>query len=201
MWLYCTGFEKSRCHYVWSWKVSRWEYGLLPCWAGQGTTYMYTQCTYDACMYAHWKLTVCTCTWIMWCGWSYHVICQVTEQIEGEARRYYEHAITLRNTLKFLRHNPSLVGDGSGGSGLGVDLLRLESMASLDPGTLRRVLQKNYRYVWYAVTGITPAWVLITISTTSFHHGYGGQCSVCQCAVYQPAMPSRSCDNLVTMLP
>ena len=73
--------------------------------------------------------------------------CQVTEQIEGEARRYYEHAITLRNTLKFLRHNPSLIGAvNSGGSGLGVDLLRLESMASLDPGTLRRVLQKNYRW-------------------------------------------------------
>lgn len=71
----------------------------------------------------------------------------MTEQIEGEARRYYEHAITLRNTLKFLRHNPSLIGDvNSGGSGLGVDLLRLESMASLDPGTLRRVLQKNYRW-------------------------------------------------------
>ena len=72
----------------------------------------------------------------------------MTEQIEGEARRYYEHAITLRNTLKFLRHNPSLIGDvNSSGSGLGVDLLRLESMASLDPGTLRRVLQKNYRCV------------------------------------------------------
>ena len=71
----------------------------------------------------------------------------MTEQIEGEARRYYEHAITLRNTLKFLRHNPSLIGDvNSSGSGLGVDLLRLESMASLDPGTLRRVLQKNYRW-------------------------------------------------------
>lgn len=70
----------------------------------------------------------------------------MTEQIEGEARRYYEHAITLRNTLKFLRHNPSLIGNGTEGRGLGVDLLRLESMASLDPGTLRRVLQKNYRY-------------------------------------------------------
>ena len=71
----------------------------------------------------------------------------MTEQIEGEARRYYDHAITLRNTLKFLRHNPSLLDNGTGGSGLGIDLLRLESMASLDPGTLRRVLQKNYRYV------------------------------------------------------
>ena len=72
--------------------------------------------------------------------------CQVTEQIEGEARRYYDHAITLRNTLKFLRHNPSLLGNGTSGSGLGVDLLRLESMASLDPGTLQKSPPENYRY-------------------------------------------------------
>ena len=76
----------------------------------------------------------------------------MTEQVEGEARRYYEHAITLRNTLKFLRHNPSLIGNGMEGRGLGVDLLRLESMASLDPGTLRRVLQKNYRYIICSVS-------------------------------------------------
>ena len=84
----------------------------------------------------------------------------MTEQIEGEARRYYEHAITLRNTLKFLRHNPSLVGDvSSSGCGLGVDLLRLESMASLDPGTLRRVLQKNYRWVCRSQVGETGYWI------------------------------------------
>ena len=74
-------------------------------------------------------------------SWMY----QVMEQAEGEAKRYYEHAITLRNTLIFLRNNPSLFEESSG-CGLGVDLLRLESMASLDPATLGRVLQKNYRY-------------------------------------------------------
>lgn len=94
------------------------------------------------------------------CIWSHDelsVLCdyQVTEQIEGEARRYYEHAITLRNTLKFLRHNPLLVGNGTGGCGLGVDLLRLESMASLDPGTLRRILQKNYRYMYLYMQTLT----------------------------------------------
>ena len=74
------------------------------------------------------------------------------EQAEGEAKRYYEHAITLRSTLTFLRNNPSLFveegereGDGSNGVGLGVDLLRLESMASLDSATLGRVMQKNYK--------------------------------------------------------
>lgn len=73
---------------------------------------------------------------------------QVMEQAEGEAKRYYEHAITLRSTLTFLRNNPSLFGEESVGSGLGIDLLRLESMASLDPATLGRVLQKNYRQVY-----------------------------------------------------
>ena len=77
------------------------------------------------------------------------------EQAEGEAKRYYEHAITLRSTLTFLRNNPSLFSEdgegdvegagGIGGTGLGVDLLRLESMASLDSATQGRVMQKNYR--------------------------------------------------------
>lgn len=70
---------------------------------------------------------------------------QVSKQAEGEARRYYEHAITLRNTVLFLRNNPALHGGVAEGCGLKVDLLRLESMASLDSGTLNRILQKNYR--------------------------------------------------------
>jgi hypothetical protein len=74
------------------------------------------------------------------------ILSQVVEQAEGEAKRYYEHAITLRSTLVFLRNNPALFeGEESGGCGLGVDLLRLESMTSLDPATLNRVMQKNYR--------------------------------------------------------
>ena len=68
---------------------------------------------------------------------------QVMEQAEGEARRYFEHAVTLRNTIKFLRYNPGLVPGGDG-RGLGVDMLRCESMTSLDPATLARVLRKNY---------------------------------------------------------
>ena len=27
---------------------------------------------------------------------------------EGEAQRYFHHAVTLRHTIKFLRHNPQL---------------------------------------------------------------------------------------------
>ena len=63
--------------------------------------------------------------------------------MEGEARRYFEHALALRNTIKFLRHNPKLVLHGEAENGL--DLLRCESIASLDPATIARVLQKNYR--------------------------------------------------------
>ena len=71
---------------------------------------------------------------------------QVSEQAEGEARRYYEHAITLRDTVQFLRRNEKLF-PGDDGRGLGMDLLRCESMTSLDAATLTRVLQKNYRLV------------------------------------------------------
>jgi len=35
------------------------------------------------------------------------------------------------------------------GSGLGVDLLRCESLLGLDPATCARVLNKNYAYVTY----------------------------------------------------
>ncbi len=71
---------------------------------------------------------------------------QVSEQAEGEARRYFEHAIALKTTVKFLRYNPRLL-EGEDGRGLGMDLLRVESMASLDTATLSRVLQKNYTLV------------------------------------------------------
>ncbi|CAI8043415.1 Protein FAM91A1 [Geodia barretti] len=76
---------------------------------------------------------------------------KVMEQAEGEARRYFEHAVTLRNTIKFLRYNPGLVPGGDG-RGLGVDMLRCESMTSLDPATLARVLRKNY----YVLVSMAP---------------------------------------------
>ena len=61
---------------------------------------------------------------------------------EGEAQRYFQHAITLRDTVQFLRRNGSL--SLLGGDLPGLDLLRCESMNSLDQGTLCRLLQKNY---------------------------------------------------------
>ena len=69
---------------------------------------------------------------------------------EGEAQRYFDHAITLRDTIRFLRYNKELAldpaGEGGSGCGTGVDLLRCESLLGLEPATCARVLNKNYRY-------------------------------------------------------
>lgn len=80
------------------------------------------------------------------------MICmQVDSTAEGEAQRYFDHAITLRDTILFLRYNNELSLDTTdqNGSGLGVDLLRCESLLGLDPATCARVLNKNYAYVTY----------------------------------------------------
>ena len=71
---------------------------------------------------------------------------------EGEAQRYFDHAITLRDTIRFLRHNRDLVSEPDhvnsvASSGQGVDLLRCESLLGLDPATCTRVLNKNYTFV------------------------------------------------------
>ncbi|GFS21352.1 protein FAM91A1 [Elysia marginata] len=67
---------------------------------------------------------------------------KVGSDAEGEARRYFDHALTLRDTVRFLRHNKELVEDGEAGQG--IDLLRCESLLGLDPDTRSRVLNKNY---------------------------------------------------------
>uniref|UniRef100_A0A670Y327 Family with sequence similarity 91 member A1 n=1 Tax=Pseudonaja textilis TaxID=8673 RepID=A0A670Y327_PSETE len=67
---------------------------------------------------------------------------------EGEAQRYFDHALTLRNTILFLRHNKDLVAQVSQAeqptNGFPLDLLRCESLLGLDPATCSRVLNKNY---------------------------------------------------------
>nr|CAG4708246.1 unnamed protein product [Naegleria fowleri] len=61
---------------------------------------------------------------------------------EGEAIKYYTHAIALRNTLRFLRQNSKEFGIvGSDG---GVDMIRCESLNNLDNGTKMRILDMNY---------------------------------------------------------
>ncbi|XP_050526579.1 protein FAM91A1 [Daktulosphaira vitifoliae] len=54
---------------------------------------------------------------------------------EGEAKRYFEHAITLRSTVKSLRSKNCL---GK------LDLIRWESLKSLSADTCVRFLKKNY---------------------------------------------------------
>ncbi len=65
---------------------------------------------------------------------------------EGEAARYFAHAHTLRETILFLRQNAQFKTDDDAALDLclGVDLIRCESLQSLDPSTASRVLNKNY---------------------------------------------------------
>lgn len=72
---------------------------------------------------------------------------------EGEAQRYFEHALTLRTSVNFLRNNRDLVMsnpdqlDASVGATLGLDLVRWESLSNLDPATSARLLNKNYQFL------------------------------------------------------
>jgi hypothetical protein len=82
-----------------------------------------------------------------------------------EAQSYFVHALLLDETLRFLRHNrnlrvvtngddqvrqESLTADESqtdcdvSFAGLGLDLLRVESLLSLEPAVAKRLLQRNY---------------------------------------------------------
>lgn len=68
-----------------------------------------------------------------------------TEDGEGEAARYYLHARNLKQTIQFLRSNQSLKSDDGEEMCLPLDLLRCESLQSLDPNTVSRLLSKNYK--------------------------------------------------------
>lgn len=75
---------------------------------------------------------------------------KVGETGEGEAQRYFDHALTLQDTVRFLRRNARIrpverSGSGSPpGTGLGLDLVRCESLQNLDRDTCARLLHKNY---------------------------------------------------------
>ena len=55
--------------------------------------------------------------------------------------RYFSHALTLRDTILFLRQNSGL---SDSNMCLGLDLVRCESLQSLDSSTASRLLNKNY---------------------------------------------------------
>ena len=78
---------------------------------------------------------------------------------EGEAARYFSHALTLRDTILFLRYNEAFksshsievkedskdeTSNNNDNLCLGLDLIRCESLQSLDPSTATRLLNKNY---------------------------------------------------------
>ena len=63
-------------------------------------------------------------------------------QSEGEADRYFLHARVLYQTISFLRLNNDLFDDDIGG--LGVDLIRYESLSSLDSSIRQRLIERNY---------------------------------------------------------
>jgi len=65
---------------------------------------------------------------------------------EGEAQRYFDHAVVLKNTILYMRNNTELhLNDQDANNhSLGLDLVRCESMNSLDASVCRRILQKKY---------------------------------------------------------
>lgn len=65
-------------------------------------------------------------------------------QSEGEADRYFLHARVLYQTISFLRLNNDLFDDDDDIGGLGVDLLRYESLSSLDSTIRQRLIERNY---------------------------------------------------------
>uniref|UniRef100_A0A3P9JCK9 Family with sequence similarity 91 member A1 n=1 Tax=Oryzias latipes TaxID=8090 RepID=A0A3P9JCK9_ORYLA len=73
---------------------------------------------------------------------------KVESTAEGEAQRYFDHALTLKNTILFLRYNKELTqdqGPDMPNIGFPLDMLRCESLLGLDQATCSRVLNKNYK--------------------------------------------------------
>lgn len=90
---------------------------------------------------------------------------KVSEIAEGEAQRYHDHAIALRQTLRFLRKQAA----GDSEMVAGVDLLRSERLASLEMGTRERILHQNYELL-LSMAPISNQTEVIT-STSPKHFG------------------------------
>lgn len=79
---------------------------------------------------------------------------------EGEAQRYFDHALIFKSTIQFLRNNPDLklfskYTEGENGQKvcienepLGLDLLRCESLGGLNEDSRQRILAKNYSIIF-----------------------------------------------------
>ena len=84
---------------------------------------------------------------------------------EGEVRKYFDHALALRELLVHLRHNSSLGIEDCDGR---LDLIRAESLNSLDPDTRIRILNKNYA----CILSMSP--LASPLSLTGHLRGYYG---------------------------
>lgn len=67
----------------------------------------------------------------------------------SEAERYFLHALMLKKSIEFLRNNSGLTShlndDPTSNNGLGLDLIRCESLLNLDAEICQKLLQKNYK--------------------------------------------------------
>eukprot|EP00002_Diphylleia_rotans_P027657 TRINITY_DN5552_c0_g1_i1.p1 TRINITY_DN5552_c0_g1~~TRINITY_DN5552_c0_g1_i1.p1 ORF type:complete len:617 (+),score=115.66 TRINITY_DN5552_c0_g1_i1:57-1907(+) len=77
---------------------------------------------------------------------------KVQDTSEGDAQRFFDHAIILRNTLRFLRRNPTCQIEGTDG---GLDMLRCESINAHVPTARVKILQKSYK-VLVSMAPISP---------------------------------------------
>lgn len=65
-----------------------------------------------------------------------------------EAKRYYIHAMMLHRTIEFIRTSLGPVTDaGSDAQQVGLDLIRVESLSSLDSDSCERFLNRNYQLI------------------------------------------------------
>jgi hypothetical protein len=81
---------------------------------------------------------------------------------EGEARRFFDHAVNLREAITFLRDPATAAAIGPTVEP-GVDLVRIESLNDLEPRIRARILSRNYALL-VSITPITP-----TTSTIGTH--------------------------------
>ncbi len=120
------------------------------------------------------------------------------ENNEGEAQRYFDHALILRSTIEFLRNNSQVrlfsgfkqIDESQDGNSvataasstkvaiedepMALDLLRCESLASLDEDSRQRILAKNYSILFsmapYSSSGEFSSSPPIT-SDSPYHFG------------------------------
>ena len=94
--------EESCSDHVWGGKAVRWDSGQFPGWVGEGKKCNGNKGNKDL------LVVICACSQTLF----FLCLClQVESTAEGEAQRYFDHALTLKNTILFLRYNKELTQD------------------------------------------------------------------------------------------